>query len=470
MLEIDTDTVLASQGNACGPTPLDQYPSVLLEVRASASGLTVFVNSDLRPSIAGRLLVEEFGRQWDLPAGGVDSCSTIEWTDTEVTVRTSRQNPTVLYLWCTSKTNRVLMGTDLAELTARIITTSGPEPDLLAQIRSVRTSIRKVSGGRTVVFARDADRGISVTELTTHTWQPSIVTNETALEAGARQIETLGREIAATDGARPITAVISGGVDSGLVAALAKQAGILDHLATLGTPWGNEYAEAAELGAHLNLPVIRITLSEDEILRALPETIRMIGEPNHETIAGAVNLVAVYQQGRLPLGTVLTGYGADLINSGLRVESYAIDDIRLAVSQRLSDAALASEFSGVAAASHGYALRHMFWSSEVIQAALDTAPELMRFRDREKGHIRAAATELLPDTIAWRPKQALHHGSGVDRNLNSAIARRLGVEFVDVERFYRLIDAELVRALVTSPYEQIDSCKCMEAAIAAYRR
>ncbi|MFD7845075.1 asparagine synthase C-terminal domain-containing protein [Nocardia sp. NPDC059764] len=448
---------------------VDRYPSVLLDVRCGVGGMTTLVDTASEAGDTGRMVVEQFGGGPSHSTGDSRGCNTIEWTESEVVVRTSRQNSTSLYRWGTPGGDRVLIGSDLAELTARVIASEGVGSDLFAQVRTVRRSISKIGGGRTVVFTRGRD-GLRVDDTETATWRPERVSGETAIAAGRRQLEALRREVLALGDVRPVTAVVSGGVDSGLVAVLAQQAGILDHLATLGTPWGDEYAETEELGACLGLPVQHLVLSEEDILRALPAAIRMLGQPDREPVSGAVNLAAVFQQGQLPRGAVLTGFGADLINSGHRVESHAVENISAAVAQRLADAAGSEEFSGVVAAAHGYTQHHMYWRTGVIQAAIDTAPELMRFRDREKGHMRAAAAELLPDGIAWRRKQALHHGSGVERNLDAAIARRVGVDSFDVERFYRFIDVQLVATLVDSPHERIDSEKCLEAAIAAYRR
>lgn len=437
------------------------YPSIALDVRATPSGLAIRDAAGTEASEAGKLAVEEFGREWPLPAGGPGSCSAIEWSNRAVTVRTSRLNPTKLYYWGNPDSDRFLIGTDRVGLLARIIASTGS-----------RTAhpLHAIGAGRTVTFSPNAaHEGIVVDDTVTDRWIPAPITGETALEAGNRQIAALRREITAVGGPRPVTVVVSGGVDSGLVAALAHQVGTVDYLASLGTPWGDEYAEADELGAHLGIPVRRIDLSEDEILRALPETVRMLGTVDRELIAAGVNLVAVYRQGTIPAGTILTGVGADLINSGNRVGAAPVADIQKAVAERLSDVASSSELTGVGAAVHGYALRHMYWNTSVIQAALDTSPGVMRYADREKGHLRVAAQRLLPDSVAWRPKQALHHGSGVDRNLDSAVARLLGHEHAVTERFYELIEAHLVEALLESPDETIHSDDCLEAAISAYR-
>jgi hypothetical protein len=451
---------------------MNSYPTLLLEVRPQGTGLAVRRLDDTgETGDIERLVVEEFGRGLPLPSGGLDDCNTIECTGGRVTVRTSRQNLTLLRYWRQPGTGRVLIGTDLAELTARAFRHSGTRPDRVARIRAVRASIRTIGGGRTVVLSRAADGdSTDVTETVSNTWQASPLPGETAVEAGARQIEVLRREIVASGTPRPLTVVVSGGVDSGLVAALAQQAGVLDHLATLGTPWGDEYAAADELGAHLGMTVRRIELSEQDILGAIPETVRMLGVPTREMVAGGVNLVAVYRQHRIPAGTILTGIGADYINSGLRVEAGSVPDLRRAVAQCLDEGAAGGEWTGAGAAAHGYVLRHMYWNTPVIQAALDTPPEVMRHRDREKGHIRVAAEALLPPHIAWRPKQAMHHGSGVQRNLSGAVARLIGRDTVDVEHFYELLATEQAGALIESPHEPIDADKCLEAAVSAYIR
>ncbi|MFE0171810.1 asparagine synthase C-terminal domain-containing protein [Streptomyces sp. NPDC059002] len=447
---------------------MNSFPSLLLDVRNRRDGLVTRVGPAGEPSTTGHLLVEELGRGLPLPAGA-DSCGTIEWSGDRVVIRTSPQNPTVLYRWGEPGADRFLIGTDLADLTARVVPGTAADHDRTGRLRAARGSIHKIGGGRTVVLAR-AGGTVEITETVTHSWKASPVRGESAVEAGDRQIEVLRRQIVNAGEPRPVTAVVSGGVDSGLVAALAKEAGMLDHLATLGTPWGDEYATADELGEHLGMPVRHIGLTEEDILRALPETVRMLGAPGAEAVAGGVALVAVYRSGRLPRGTVLTGVGADFINSGLRVDAGPVADLRQAVAQCLADAALAGELSGLAAAAHGYTLRHMYWNTPVIQSALDTDPGVMRHRDREKGHMRAAATRLLPDRIAWRRKQALHHGSGVHRNLEGAIARRVGVHTVDVERFYECVGFELADTLAVSPDEPVDSDTCLQGAISRYVR
>ncbi|MFF5037383.1 asparagine synthase C-terminal domain-containing protein [Nocardia salmonicida] len=440
---------------------MTNYPSVALEVRSTQFGLEITDDKGSAAAETGILTVEKFGRNWPLPAGGIDSCSTIEWDNHAVVVRTSRLNPTTLYYWGSPGSDRFLVGTDRVGLLARIAKSTRSRAD---------HTLHPIGAGRTLTFSPAATHDhLIVDDTVTERWTPSLIVGETAHEAGARQIAALRREITAVGRPRPTTVVVSGGVDSGLVAVLAQEAGMVDHMASLGTPWGDEYAGADELGAHLDIPVQRIALSEDDILRALPETIRMLGTTDREAIAAGVNLVAVYRQGTIPAGTILTGVGADLINSGHRVGSGPVADMQKAVAERLSEAASSSELTGVGAAAHGYSLRHMYWNASVIQAALDTAPEVMRYRDREKGHMRLAAEQLLPDSVAWRPKQALHHGSGVERNLDGAVARLIGAEQVDTERFYGLIESRLVEALLESPTGPIHSDDCLEAAIAAYR-
>jgi len=424
----------------------------------------------------GRLVVEALGQDWPPPVGAADDSNVIEWTDAEIVVRTSRQNFTPVYYWIDARRKRLLLGTDLASLTAKVISATGTRAgtpaanDLLTQVRWARASIRKIPARRTVRFTRSSDGGAVVAaEVAQAGWVPSNIAGETASDAGLRHIEALERDIAAVGDRRAVTALVSGGVDSGTVAALARRTGVLDGIATLGTAWGDERAEAEQLGAHLGCPVQYVFLSADDILDALAETIRMLGEPGQETVAIGCNLVALYRRAEIPAGTLLTGYGSDLINSGLRVEAAVVDDLRAAVESQLAQAAISGEFSGVAAAAHGYAVRHPFWSSSVIQAALDTDPELMSHGGREKGHLREAATKFLPHSVAWRRKQALHRGSGVDDNLDHAIARRLGTSTVDVARLYQLIDAELVGALITSPGQHIDGRKCLDAAMFAYK-
>ncbi|MFI7190289.1 asparagine synthase-related protein [Nocardia nova] len=444
------------------------HPSILIGIGSGHEGITVDVDGVPESPTAGRVVVEAFGHESGLARVDPGGCNSIEWTREQLVVRTSRQNSTAVYYWEEPGGQRFLVGTDPLAIIARVISEAGRRSDRRAQVGDVRREIRQIGGGLDVVFGRRPGETVfGLSSRTRHTWQPAARLRESPVEAGRRQIRVLRAAVAAVG--EPATVVVSGGVDSGLVAALAKQEGVLGGLATLGTRFGNEYNEAGELAEFLGVALERIELSEDELFAALPETIRMLGRPSRETAAGAVGLVSVYRQGRIAPGVVLTGYGADLINSGLRVDSHEVDDIAAAVAGRLADAACAGEFSGIAAAAHGYSQTHMFWTTDVVQAALDTAPESMRYGNREKGHVRAAAEDLLPQGIAWRPKRALHHGSGVERNLDDVIARRIGVDSVDVEHFYAQLEVEMVNALIDSPGGHVDYDKCLDAAVEDYR-
>lgn len=442
------------------------YPWILLDATTRPGGLTTRVHTAAGPVTTGRLVVETLGHQWLPPTGDDHDHTVIEWTGGEITVHTSRQNFTPMYTWTDERRGRLLMSTDLASLTAEPLNLTGwPDPrELIPRIREVRAGIHQLPAHHTIRYTAD----LQPTRVERPGWTPRTIRGETPGEAGARQIDALHRDLAALAGHGPVTALISGGVDSGTVAALAQQAGILDGVATLGTAWGDEHAEAAELAEHLGHPLRYVLLTEDDILDALPDTIRMLGEPGKETVAIATNLVALYRRGEIPTGTLLTGYGSDLLNSGLRVDAAVLDDLRSAVATQLAQATTTGEFSGITAAAYGYAVRHPFWSSGVIQAALDTDPSLMGHNGREKGHLREAATRYLPAGVAWRPKRALHRGSGVDDNLDHAIARRLGTPIVDVPRLYEFIDAELVRALGESPGQPVDGRACLDAAMIAY--
>lgn len=450
-----------------------QYPWVLLDATCRAGGFSVRMGTAWGEIGDGRLLVEGFGRDRQPPSDPFRrdrDGNLIEWSDTQIVVRTSRQNFTPVYSWVDGRRERLLIGTDLASLTAEVISLSETEGDLLSQVRAARESIRRIPAHRSVRFTPSPDGDcVLVHETVESGWSWSGNRGETAAEAGLRQIQALDRDIATVAGRGPVTALVSGGVDSGTVAALAQRAGVLDGVATLGTEWGDEHAEAEELGAHLGCQVQYILLSEDDILDALPETIRMLGEPGNETVAIASNLVALYRRAEVPAGTLLTGYGSDLLNSGLRVDGGMVEDLPAAVRFQLEQASVTGEFSGAAAAAYGYEVRHPFWNSEVIQAALDTDPALMSHGGREKGHLRAAASRFLPPGVAWRQKKALHRGSGVDRNLDRAVARRLGTSMVDMGRLYAFIDAQLVGELIKLPDRLIDGRECLDAAMYAYR-
>jgi asparagine synthase (glutamine-hydrolysing) len=110
----------------------------------------------------------------------------------------------------------------------------------------------------------------------------------------------------------PVGMLLSGGIDSALIAAMAKDLGHRLPCFTVG--FGNNYDEceiesAGDTARTLNLPISSITITPDSLLEALPEIVRAVEEP-----LGTTSIMPMWylvHRAKQDVTVVLTGQGAD---------------------------------------------------------------------------------------------------------------------------------------------------------------
>jgi asparagine synthase (glutamine-hydrolysing) len=179
---------------------------------------------------------------------------------------------------------------------------------------SVYRDIRKLPGGHWL-SVRDG-------KLTTgEYWRPSYVPKHAFPETVAvEQLDArLSRSVESMLVADvPLGAFVSGGVDSGVVAALATRISgrALDtfNLGFRGENVGSEHAEAARVAAHVGSRHHCLMLSPDDVLPALARWVDVFDEPFGDQAALPTMLLAEFA--RREVTVVLTGEGADEVFGG----------------------------------------------------------------------------------------------------------------------------------------------------------
>ena len=116
----------------------------------------------------------------------------------------------------------------------------------------------------------------------------------------------------------PLGAFVSGGVDSGVVAALATRISgrALDtfNLGFRGRDVGSEHEEAARVARHIGSRHHCLMLAPDEVLPALARWVDVFDEPFGDQAALPTMLLAEFA--RREVTVVLTGEGADEVFGG----------------------------------------------------------------------------------------------------------------------------------------------------------
>jgi asparagine synthase (glutamine-hydrolysing) len=226
----------------------------------------------------------------------------------------------------------------------------------------------------------------------------------------------------------------SGGLDSSVIAKIAKDAGTDMLAVTIGVGRPPEVEQAERAATEIGIPIAVRTFSEEEVEEWVDRVLWLIEEPNlmKVSVAIAVNWVTqiAFENGR---NVVLLGQGSDELFGGYRrfatilgerggraAEEAILESIRKAheVNFQRDEQAI----SGIRAE-----LRLPFATRRITELALRT-PVGMKVRsssdDLRKWILREAAIKLgVPSSIALKHKKAIQHASGVEKTIRT-IARR----------------------------------------------
>ncbi len=253
---------------------------------------------------------------------------------------------------------------------------------------------------------------------------------EDARTATARVAAELQHAVALWAGGRrrPVV-LLSGGVDSGLVAAFAHAANPRTAALTVATPWGSERELAAATAAHIGVRLEAVEFTEDQLCSRIEDTQVWLqrGEPE---LCLVQLLISEARRVAGDLGDVLlTGMGSDLLN--------APNDVGMSTGElgdgtlvgRVRDAAQTGLFFSGRWHPHdagGLPIAFPFWEEGPVHAQLSVPSELKEADGYEKHYLRSLAEAFLPAETAWGRKYAIHDGGGLADNLARALTRRDG--------------------------------------------
>lgn len=212
-----------------------------------------------------------------------------------------------------------------------------------------------------------------------------------------------------------ITVAFSGGVDSSIVAKLASNWAQVN-FATVGIPGSPDFERAEKAAELLNLPKPK-KIEFKLTTRLVSEVSRAIETSNPMQIQIAIPLYVLAKKTKNKV--ILTGQGADELFLGYkryystpkdRAKADSIADV-LSIGERNC------ERDDLAVGAFGKELRQPFLDRSLIEASLGI-PFSEKASDKENRKIilRKAAIELgLPREIAFAPKKAVQHSTGVSR-------------------------------------------------------
>lgn len=221
---------------------------------------------------------------------------------------------------------------------------------------------------------------------------------------------------------RPIAALLSGGIDSSLIAALvAKMMPPTQRLKTFSIGFeGSEDLRCARIVAeHIRSDHTEIISTPDEFFAAIPEVIRAIESYDITTVRASVGnyLVSKAIRSKSNCKVVFNGDGSDeVFGSYLYFYRAPTDEAFEAETTRLLKDICYFDVlrSDRSISTHGLEPRTPFLDKEFVAAAKALPTNLRRptAEQCEKWVLRHAfdRNELLPDEILWRRKEAFSDG------------------------------------------------------------
>lgn len=244
--------------------------------------------------------------------------------------------------------------------------------------------------------------------------------------------------------------VFSGGIDSVIVAFLAKQMVPEVICYTSGIKGSNDITNSIEIAEKLDLKLEINELSQNDVENMIPDIINVIEDDNMGQVEVAIPIYAAVKLAREQgIRVMLTGQGADEIFGGYswyskivkkygyeKILEYMIKDVQLLYKETL-------EREDKITMSQSIELREPFLDPNLIDTALRIDPRLNIQNEDAEGidtlgkrvHRRLAVKLGIPREIAYRVKEAAQHGSGI-HNLLDSIARKNGFTEKSVKDTY----------------------------------
>lgn len=220
-------------------------------------------------------------------------------------------------------------------------------------------------------------------------------------------------------GDREIGCLLSGGLDSSLVTALAcKHSNMKIKTFSIGMKGSTDLKYAQIAAKHLGTEHHEVIFAPEEGLEAIPDVIYALESYDITTVRASVGmfLVSKYIKNNTDVKVILSGEGSDEIAQGYiyfhkapSAKDAHEESCRLITDLYMYDVLRSDRTT----AAHGLEIRVPFLDSEFVRRYMAIKSNLKQPLERcEKYTLRRAfdRDNLLPNEILWRPKEAFSDG------------------------------------------------------------
>jgi asparagine synthase (glutamine-hydrolysing) len=215
----------------------------------------------------------------------------------------------------------------------------------------------------------------------------------------------------------PVGVSLSGGLDSSLIAALARQGRSKLDTFVVGMESSEDVARSRQVAAALGTSHHVYIYTFEEMLEILPRVIYHLESFDAALVRSAIPNYFLARLAAETVRVILTGEGADELFGGYAYlrdvsDPQAFQRELLTITGSLHNTNL--QRTDRMTMAHGIEGRVPFLDREMVRLALSLPPQL-KFHGRgrpEKAILRQAFSGLLPEDVLQRPKQKFSQGAG----------------------------------------------------------
>lgn len=239
---------------------------------------------------------------------------------------------------------------------------------------------------------------------------------------------------------------LSGGLDSSVMAALARQYVGRLHTFCIGTPGATDLQYARHVADFIQAHHHERVVHFDEMLAVLPEVIYHLESFDALLVRSSITNYLVGKLASDYVPAVFSGEGGDELFAGYEylksLDQSLLPDELVDLIRRLHNTAL--QRVDRCAAAHGIVAHIGFLDRDVVDYALRIPVDLKLQGGVEKLILRQAATGLLPDEVLHRTKAKFWEGAGVGELLAQYADER--ISDAEFEHGRKLRDGQVINS------------------------
>lgn len=238
----------------------------------------------------------------------------------------------------------------------------------------------------------------------------------------------------------PLGAFLSGGLDSSIIAAVARKHVDELHTFSVGLEGSRDLEAARTVAGFLDTIHHEYVFTEQEVIEHLPEILFSLESYDQDLVRSAAPCYFVSKLASEYVKVILTGEGADELFGGYTYYKDYDDQDKLAAELKRSISSLHNvnlQRVDRLTMTHSIEGRVPFLDLDVIELAQQIPVEL-KIRSNgsvqtEKWILRKAFEDMLPREIVWRDKEQFDEGSGTSEMLGNGLKDRMSSS--DVEKY-----------------------------------